>query len=85
MPTGNITFTHESNKGHIPFLDLNVKVSVTSFLLMCIINKLTGIIIFIIRHPEHTKKSVVYSQALKLSQICSEEKDFEKHICEIKS
>ena len=36
-------------------------------------------------HPEHTKKSVVYSQALRLSRICSEEKDFEKHICEMKS
>ena len=34
---------------------------------------------------EHTKKSVVHSQALKLSWVCSEEKDFEKHICEMKS
>ena len=36
-------------------------------------------------HPEHTKKSVVYSQALRLSRICSEEKDFKKHIGEMKS
>ena len=36
-------------------------------------------------HPEHTKKSVVYSQALRLSQICSQEKDLKKHICEMKS
>ena len=36
-------------------------------------------------HPEHTNKSVVYSQALRLSRICSEEKDFEKHIAEMKS
>ena len=36
-------------------------------------------------HPEHTKKSVVYNQALKLSCICSEEKDFGKHVCEMKS
>ena len=36
-------------------------------------------------HPEVTKKSVVYSQALWLSRICSEEKDFKKHIAEMKS
>ena len=36
-------------------------------------------------HPEHTKKSVVYSQALRLSRICSAEKDFKKHIAEMKS
>ena len=36
-------------------------------------------------HPEDTKKSVVYSQGLRLSHICSEEKDFDKYICEMKS
>ena len=36
-------------------------------------------------HPEHTKKSIVYSQALRLSRICSEKEDFKKHIVEIKS
>ena len=36
-------------------------------------------------HPEHTKKSVVYSQALRLSRICSEKKDFKKRICEMTS
>ena len=36
-------------------------------------------------HPEHTKKSVVYSQALRPCRICSEENSFEKHICEMKS
>ena len=36
-------------------------------------------------HPEHTKKSVVYSQTLRLSRICSEKKDLKKRICEMKS
>ena len=31
-------------------------------------------------HPEHMKKSVVYSQALKLSRTGSEEKYFEKYL-----
>ena len=34
--------------------------------------------------PDHTKKSVLYSRALRLSRICSEEKDSDKHICEMK-
>ena len=35
-------------------------------------------------HPEHTKKSAVSRQALRLGRICLEEKGFEKHICEMK-
>ena len=35
-------------------------------------------------HPEHTKISVVYSRALRLSRICLEEKDFIKKIGEMK-
>ena len=83
----NIKFTHESNKEHIPFLDLNVRMSG---------NKLsTGLYIkptdrhqylhYTSSHPEHTKKSVVYTQALRLSRTCLQEKDFKKHIAEIKS
>ena len=36
-------------------------------------------------HPDHRMKSLVYSQALRLSRICLEEKQFDKHMCEIKS
>ena len=57
----NIKFTHESNKQHIPFLDLNVNLSG---------NKLsTDVYIkpadrhqylhYTFSHPEHTKKSDV--------------------------
>ena len=78
---------NECNKEHIPFLDLNVKLSG---------NKLSSDLYikstdrhqhlhYMYSHPEHTKKSVVYSQALRLSRICSEEKDFKKHIGEMKS
>ena len=28
-------------------------------------------------HPNHTKRSIVYSQALRVKRICSEEKDLE--------
>ena len=35
-------------------------------------------------HPEDAKKSVAYSQAMRLGRMCLEEKDFDKHICEMK-
>ena len=35
-------------------------------------------------HTEHSKKSVVNSQAMRLNRICSEEKDFDEHTCEMK-
>ena len=34
-------------------------------------------------HPNHTKRSIVYSQALRVSRICSRECDFCKHISEM--
>ena len=36
-------------------------------------------------HPNHTKRSIVYSQTLRLSRICSYKNDFEKHLEEMKS
>ena len=81
----NIKFTHESNKQHIPLLDLNMNLSGNKLSTDQYI-KLTDrpqYLHYTSSHPEHTKKSVVYSQALKLSRICSEEKDF-KRICLLK-
>ena len=36
-------------------------------------------------YPYHTKKSVVFSQTLRISRLCSSEKDFENHKEEMKS
>ena len=30
-------------------------------------------------HPEHTKRSIVHSQLLRVSRICSRENDFNRH------
>ena len=35
-------------------------------------------------HPNHTKKSIVYSQGLRVKRICSEKKNFLKHMNEMK-
>ena len=36
-------------------------------------------------HSDHTKRSIVYHQALRVSRICSLEKDFKRHTTEMKS
>ena len=36
-------------------------------------------------HPAHTKRSITYSQALRMSRICSYKTDFEKHLVDMKS
>ena len=75
----NIKFTHESNKKHIPFLDLNMKLSGNKLSTDLYIKSTDSprYLHYMSSHPEHTKKSAVYSQALRMSRICSEEKDFE--------
>ena len=35
-------------------------------------------------HPNHTKRSIVYSQGLRVKRICSEKEDFLKHMREMK-
>ena len=36
-------------------------------------------------HPDHTKHSIVYSQTLRTSKICSNKSDFLKHLASMKS
>ena len=83
----NIKFTYESNKENITFLDLNVCLSG---------NKLTTelhtksadkhqYLRYVSTHPAHTKGSIVFSQALRISRICSFNTDFEKHLVDMES
>ena len=69
----NIKFTYESNKENITFLDLDVSLSG---------NKLTTdlhtkstdkhrYLHYTSAHPAHTKRSIIYSRALRMSRICS--------------
>ena len=36
-------------------------------------------------HPAHTKRSIIYSQPLRMSRICSYKTEFEKHLVDMKS
>ena len=82
----NIKFTYESNKENITFLDLNVSLSG---------NKLTTdhhtkstdkhqYLHYTSAHPAHTKRFIIYSQALWMSTICSYKTDFEKYLVDVK-
>ena len=73
----NLSFIYDSSKKEIAFLDCKVKFSD---------NKLTTDLYvkptdthqylnYISSHPEHTKKSILYSQTLRLRWICSFETD----------
>ena len=83
----NIKFNYESNKENTTFLDLEVSLSE---------NKLTAdlhtkstdkyhYLHYTSAHSAHTKLSIIYSQTLRMSRICSCKTDFEKHLVDIKS
>ena len=83
----NIKFTHEFSEENVTFLDLNVKLSNGSIS--------TGLHIkptdrhqylhFSSAHPDHTKSSIIYSQALRVSSVCSFEEDYVSYTKEMKS
>ena len=79
--TPNLKFTYGSSKKDISFLDL--KVSLAKGKLSAALHiKPTDChqyLHYSSRHPEHTKRSIVYSQLLCVSRICSRENDFNRH------
>ena len=36
-------------------------------------------------HPEYTKRSIIYSQTLRVKTVCSQESDFKEHSSKLKS
>ena len=69
----NIKFTYEYNKDSIPFLDLKV-ISSNGKLITSLYSKPTDCHQYLHYescHLDHTKGSIVYSQALRLKRLCS--------------
>ena len=83
----NLEFTYESSKKRVAFLDLNVSLengSVTTDLH----TKSTDCHQYLhcsSSHPDHIKNSIIYSQTLRLSNICTYDEDFDKHALNMKS
>ena len=83
----NIKFKYESNKENITFHDLNVSLSRKKFT-ADILTKSTNkhqYFHYTSAHPAHTKRSIIYSQALRMSRIFPYKTDFEKHFVDMKS
>ena len=82
-----IKFTHESSKENISFLDLNVKLSDGPLETDLYIKPTDRhqYLQYSSSHSEHTKRSIIFSQGLRVSRTCSYEKDFKKNTMEMKS
>ena len=82
----DLKYTYESNEKEIPFLDLKVKLNEgkisTDFYIKS--TDRHQYLYFTSSYPNHTKRSVVYSQGLRVKRICSEKEDFLKYMREIK-
>ena len=84
--TPNLSFTHEASKNCIPFLDLKVKL-IDGKLETDLFMKPTDrhqYLYYLSSNPEHTKRSIVYSQILCVNSLCSLEKDFNYHKLNLK-
>ena len=78
----NINFTYEFSEASINFLDLNVKFS-NGKLQTSLYVKPTDChryLHFQSSHPKYTKKSIVYSQTLRVSRVCFQEEGY-KYYC----
>ena len=83
----NIQFTYESSKKSISSLDLDVA-QYKGRLESTVHLKPTDrhqYLHYSSSHLEHTKRSVVFSQTLRVSRICSPEKDFQDHCLQMRS
>ena len=83
----NIKFTYTFSKNCVPFLDLDVQVSGGELTTNLHIKPTDRhqYLHFTSSHPNHTKRSIVYSPALRVSRIYSRERNFRKHISEMKA
>ena len=82
----DLKFTYESNEKEILFLDLKVKLNEgkTSTDLYIKSSDRHQYLHFTSSHPNHTNRSIMYGQGLRVKRICSEKEDFLKHMREMK-
>ena len=83
----HIKFTFESNKESINFLDVNINLS-NGHLMTNMYVKPTDChqyLDYSSSHPNHIKRSIVYSQSLRARRLRSLESDFYKHCTKMKS
>ena len=82
----SIKFTFEKSKMKVNFLDVVIKIKngrLSTDLYSKPVNS-HQYLHYNSCHPEHIKKSIIYSQTLRLRRICSERKDLKSHGRELK-
>ena len=82
----NLSFTWEYSREFINFLDVRVSVEDAEFKtdLYCKPTDCHQFLHFDSSHPTHVKKSIVYSQALRIKRLCSSESDLSRHLEEMR-
>ena len=80
----NLQFTSEEN---VAFLDLKVKLKQGKIETDLHVKSTDRhqYLHYTSSHPEHTKRSIVFSQSLRVGRICSQAEDFRKHTTEMRS
>ena len=83
----NIKFIYEFSEASISFLDLYFKFSNGKFQTFLYVKPTDcyQYLHFQSSHSKHTKKSIVYSQTLRVSRACSQEEDYKKYCNQMKS
>ena len=79
--TSTLKFIFEGDRNTINFLDLNVKLN-NDELTTSVSIKPTyrhQYLYYMSSHPEHIEQSIVYSQTLRASRLCSFKEDFVDH------
>ena len=83
----SIKFTYDSHNQKINFLDVNINIS-NGKLNTDLYVKSTDrhqYLHYMSSHPEHTKRSIIYSQTLRVKRLCSLEKNFKTNCTNLKS
>ena len=83
----NLKYTYEISETKVNFLDLLVSLEGNEFVTDLYCKPIDGhqYLHYESSHPIHTRRSAVYSQALRIRRMCTKEKDSEKHLQELRS
>ena len=83
----NLKFTYEKSKEKINFLDLVIKLTDGKIItdLYCKPTDSHQYLHYDSCHAEHIKRSIIFSQTLRLKRICSQKSDLDSHVKELKN
>ena len=79
-------FTYEKSKAKINFLDVVIKIKEGRIIRDFYCKPTDGhqYLHFHSCHPDHIKRSIIFSQTLRVKRICSEKNDLNVHIEDLK-